>query len=146
MSFWGDEYSVYYTAVTKEGKGCIARVSSKNLIDWHDEGPVFVSHKLDHPESCNVQKLDEKYLLFFGGHYDWSYLISESPTTWLDCKPVSLKKGITAMEVILRQGERWLVSYFKMNNYRMFLGIIDWSGNNPTIEEIQDKSKLKEFF
>jgi len=62
---WSNEYSLYYTAVTKEGKGCIARASSKNLLDWTDQGPVFISHKLIHPESSNVQQLKSKYLLFF---------------------------------------------------------------------------------
>jgi len=144
---FGDEYSLYYTAVTRTGKGCVARASSRDLLNWRDEGPVFISDQLAHPESSNVQKLDGKFLLFFGGQYEnWSYVISDNPYDWKGCQPIALKKDITAMEVILRQGERWLVSYFKMNNYRMFLGIIDWSVNNSTIEEIQDKSKLKEFF
>jgi len=145
VSLWGEKYSLYYTAVTKGGKGCIARVSSKNLIDWRDEGPVFVSDKLDHPESCNVQKMGEKYLLFFGGHYDWSYVVSDSPANWLDNKPVSLKKGITAMEVISKNCGKWLVAYFRIKNFRLFLGVLDWSTANPTISEINDADALQEF-
>ena len=146
VCLWGDEYSLYYTAVTKEGKGCIARASSTNLLDWKDEGPVYVSEKLDHPESSNVQKLDEKYLLFYGGHYDWSYVISNDPTNWHGKKPIPLKIGITAMELIASNRDKWLVAYFKFNNYRLFLGVIDWSVGKPTINEITEASDLREFF
>ena len=146
VCFWGEKYSLYYTAVTKEGNGCIARASSKNLLDWKDEGLVFISEKLDHPESCNVQRLGDKYLLFFGGQYDWSYVVSENPTDWLGNKPIPLKKGITAMEVIIRSSDKWLVAYFKMDNYRLFLGVIDWSFTKPVITEINIAGALQEFF
>ncbi len=141
-----NEYFLYYTAVTKEGKGCIARVSSKNLLDWKDQCPVYISDQLAHPESSNVQELNGKYYLFFGGHYDWSYVVSDSPTNWLDCKPVPLKKGITAMEVIFKKGKKWLIAYFKIKNFRLFLGVIDWSVAKPTITEINDAAALQEFY
>ena len=146
VCLWGEKFSLYYTAVTKEGRGCIARASSNNLLDWKDEGPVFVSDKLNHPESCNVQKLGDKYLLFLGGHYDWSYIVSHDPANWIGCKPTPLKKDITAMEVIASKKEKWLVGYFKMNNYRLFLGVIDWSVDKPAVAEINDTGALREFF
>ena len=59
-----DEYSLYYTAVTKDGLGCVARASSRDLLTWQDQGPVYCSDRLDHCESSNVQKLDDTYLLF----------------------------------------------------------------------------------
>jgi hypothetical protein len=146
VCLWGEKFSLYYTAVTKEGKGCVARASSKNLLNWDDEGPVFISDKLNHPESSNVQKLRDKYLLFFGGHYDWSYVVSSDPTNWLECKPIPLKKGITAMEVITRKGDKWLVAYFKMDNYRMFTCVIDWSSTKPMVNEINNAGALQQFF
>jgi predicted GH43/DUF377 family glycosyl hydrolase len=146
VCLWGDEYSLYYTAVTKTGKGCIARASSKYLLNWKDEGPVFETDKLDHPESCNVQKLGDKYLLFYGGHYEWSYVISDNPSDWRGGEPIALQTDITAMEVIERQEDKWLVAYFKMDNYRLFLGVIDWSLTKPKIVEIHKPKSLIDFF
>jgi len=142
---WGNEYSLYYTAVTKEGKGCIARASSKNLLDWTDQGPVFISHKLIHPESSNVQQLKSKYLLFFGGHYDWSYVVSDRPDSWLGCQPISLHPNITAMEVIAKNRSKWLVGFFKLEYYRLFLGVLNWAEKKPKIKEIEHATEIEEF-
>ncbi|HDP98747.1 MAG TPA: hypothetical protein ENN22_06140, partial [bacterium] len=142
-----NHFHLYYTAVTRSGKGCVARASSKNLIDWKDEGPVFISDVLAHPESANVQQLGGQYLLFFGGQYEyWYYVVSDNPFDWRGKKPIALKKNITAMEVIERRKNRWLVSYFKMDNYRMFLGEIDWGMKIPGIKEISDKEDLEKYF
>ncbi|OQX86213.1 hypothetical protein B6D60_06655 [candidate division KSB1 bacterium 4484_87] len=144
---FGDEFSLYYTAVTREGKGCVARASSADLLHWKDGGPVFMSDQLAHPESSNVQEFEGKYFLFFGGQYEfWSYVISDDPFDWKNRKPIPLKQGITAMEVIVRKGSLWLVAYFKMDNYRLFLGTIDWAEAKPTIREIMQEAELKEFF
>jgi sucrose-6-phosphate hydrolase SacC (GH32 family) len=143
---WSDEYSLYYTAVTKNGKGCVARATSNDLVNWTDRGPAYTFSKLNHCESSNVQELDDRYLLFFGGHHEyWSYVISENPYHWPDQEPVALEKGITAMEVIRRAGKRWLVAYFKFDCYRMFLGIVDWSERHPTICEISSAEELVQF-
>ncbi len=143
---WGDEYSMYYTAVTKQGKACVARAISSDLVNWTDAGLAYVSAGSAHCESSNVQKQDGIYLLFFGGHYEyWSYVISDNPNVWPSQAPIPLKKGITAMEVIRRNENRWLVAYFKFACYRMFLGILDWSQANPTIHEIRTAAALAEF-
>lgn len=143
---WEDTFSLYYTAVTKAGKACVARASSVDLLNWKDEGPAFVSSTLAHCESSNVQEHEGKFLLFFGGHYEyWSYVLSDNPYVWPQQEPIPLRKGVTAMEVIRREKRRWLVAYFKFDCYRLFLGIIDWSETNPTIHEIWDEDSLKEF-
>ncbi len=143
---WDGEYSMYYTAVTKQGKACVARATSIDLINWIDAGPAFISSTLAHCESTNVQEHEGKFMLFFGGHYEyWSYVISDSPYVWPNQKPIPLKKGVTAMEVIRRERSRWLVAYFKFECYRLFLGIIDWSHTSPTIHEIKAADRLEEF-
>lgn len=143
---WGDEYSLYYTAVTGDGRACVARASSKNLIDWQDHGPVYRAKDLAHCESSNVQELHGKYYLFFGGHYEyWSYVVSDHFSRWPEQEPIPLKKHITAMEVIVRQDDCWLVSFFKFDNYRFFLGQIDWSRSRPIIEEIDTPAQLTQF-
>lgn len=143
---WDDEYNLYYTAVTKAGQACVARASSRNLIDWEDCGPAYVSSGLAHCESSNVQEQNGRYLLFFGGHHEyWSYVVSDNPFHWDYQAPVPLKKGITAMEVIRKKGQKWLVAYFKFRNYRMFLGMVDWSKKRPAIREIKSGEELVDF-
>lgn len=143
---WDGEYSMYYTAVTKQGKACVARARSTDLKSWFDEGPAYVASTLAHCESSNVQALGDKFLLFFGGHHEyWSYVISDNPYEWLNQKPTPLKKGVTAMEVIARDQDRWLVAYFKLDCYRLFLGVINWSETKPEIQEINSSESLVQF-
>jgi beta-fructofuranosidase len=147
-----DEYWMYYTAVTKEGKACVARATSHNLIEWEDRGPAYVANDLNHCESSNVQVLNGKYLLCFGGHIEyWSYVISDNPAHWPSQEPKPLGKGITGMEVIERNGNRWLVGFFRLGighcskGFRLFLGIIDWADDVPMINQIYAPNQLKEF-
>jgi len=147
-----NEYWLYYTAVTKAGKACIARAVSKNLIDWQDCGPAYLEKDLTHPESCNVQEWNGKFLLFFGGHIEsWSYVISENPEKWPEQSPQPIGTGLTAMEVIKRNDERWLVAYFKLglghrsDGFRLFLGVIDWKAAAPVIQQIMEAGQLEEF-
>lgn len=150
---FGDEYYLYYTAVTKDGSGCVALACSRDLIRWEDRGPVFVLSQGGHCESSNVQKVEDKYLLFFGGHgKDWSYVISDRPDRWLPQPQRSLGQGITAMEVIRKQGDAWLVAFFRQNiqpfhdGCRLFLGIIDWSVKQPRIEQLSEPGQLDGWF
>ncbi|MGH7491640.1 MAG: hypothetical protein ACREOO_04525 [bacterium] len=147
-----DEYWLYYTAVTNTGKACIARAVSKDLLDWQDRGPAYIEKDLTHPESCNVQELDGKYLLFFGGHIEyWSYVISDDPAYWPEQQRQPIGKGLTAMEVIKRNDQRWLVGYFRMgrghcsDGFRLFLGVIDWTRDHPIIQQIARAAELEEF-
>jgi predicted GH43/DUF377 family glycosyl hydrolase len=139
-----DGFLMYYTAVTKEGRGCVATAWSRDLLAWEDRGPAYAAPTLAHCESSNMQPLGGKYLLFFGGHYAyWSYVVSNNPFRWPPQEPTPLRRGITAMEVLLRCDRKWLVAYFKMDNYRMFLGTIDWSAPAPAIEEVTDAETLR---
>jgi len=141
-----DEFVMFYTAVTNEGRGCVGRATSSNLLDWKDGGPVYMAPALAHCESSNMQQLGDEFLLFFGGHYEyWSYVVSDNPTRWPDQEPIPLKKGVTAMEVVVKNDKRWLVAYFKMDSYRLFLGILDWSAATPSIEEVAGAEALHEF-
>ncbi len=140
------QYHMYYTAVTREGRGCVARAVSGNLFDWSDCGPAYRFSGLNHCESSNMQECDGLYLLFFGGHHEyWSYVVSDNPFSWPDQEPRKLARRITAMEVVARNGRRWLVAYFKMDIHRLFLGIVDWSEAEPRIEDVTEASRLKEF-
>jgi sucrose-6-phosphate hydrolase SacC (GH32 family) len=144
---WLDgRYHMYYTAVTGEGRGCVARAWSDDLLHWHDAGPAYTYRGLNHCESSNLQELDGRYLLFFGGHHEyWSYVVSDDPYSWPDQEPIRLKRGITAMEVVERRANRWLVSYFKFESQRLFLGVVDWSEATPGIVEVETASQLVDF-
>ena len=124
----GDEWAMYYTAVTKEGRGCVGCATSRDMVRWKDRGVAYAAPGLAHCESSNVQKLGDKYLLFFGGHYEyWSYVVSDNPWRWPDQDPVPLIKGVTAMEVVSRKGKVWTVAYFRFDAFRLFLATIDWN-------------------
>jgi len=139
-------WQMYYTAVTKDGRGCVARASSRDLVTWKDEGIAYAFSGWNQCESCNVQQRDDgRWLLFFGGHHAWSVVESDSPLRWPDVAPRALRADITGMEVIARRGPRWLVAYFGLRYYRLLLGALDWSAAEPTITQIRDVAALKEF-
>jgi len=49
------------------------------------------------------------------------------------------------MEVVVRNGQRWLVSYFRFDSHRLFLGVIDWDEGSPQIRQISRAGELAEF-
>ena len=141
-----ERFQMYYTAVKKDGNGCVARASSTDLVTWHDEGFAYAFNAWNQCESSNVQELDDgRWLLFFGGHHACSYVDSDNPFRWPDVMPTALRDDITAMEVIKRVGDRWMVAYFGLADYRLRVGLLDWSAAEPTITQIVDAAALKEF-
>ena len=141
-----DGWQMYYTAVTKDGRGCVARASSRDLISWRDEGVAYAFSGWNQCESCNVRQRDDgRWLLFFGGHHAWSVVESDNPSRWPDVAPRALRADITGMEVIARRGPRWLVAYFGLRYYRLLLGVLDWSVAEPTITQVGTRAELSEF-
>lgn len=139
-------WQMYYTAVTADGRGCVARASSRNLRDWHDEGVAYVFSGWNQCESSNVQRADDgRWLLFFGGHHAWSCVASDNPYRWPDVAPTALRADITGMEVVRRRGPRWLVAYFGLDYYRLTVGVLDWTEPAPTIRQITEPAALREF-
>jgi len=131
--------------VQKNSHGCVARAASTDLLHWRDEGIVYGFSAWNQCESSNVQRRGDDWLLFFGGHHAWSYVVSDNPLRWPDVAPTPLRADITGMEVIRRAGSRWLVAYFGLNYYRLLVGVLDWSAARPMIEQITDAAKLREF-
>ncbi len=139
-------FQMYYTAVKADGKGCVARASSTDLLTWNDEGVAYGFSAWNQCESSNVQQMDDgRWRLFFGGHHAWGYVDSDSPYRWPDAKPIALRDDITGMEVIRRMGDRWLVAYFGLADYRLRVGLLDWSQSKPTVTTITEPSGLQEF-
>ncbi len=140
------EFQMYYTAVTREGRGCVARAVSRDLLNWRDEGPAYEFSGWNQCESCNVQQMDDgRWRLFFGGHHAWSWVDSDNPLRWPNVAPQALRADITGMEVIRRRGARWLVAYFGLRYYRLQVGVLDWSAVVPTIAQVTDSAALREF-
>jgi hypothetical protein len=139
------KFQMYYTAVTKDGRGCVARASSSDLRSWRDEGVAYVFSGWNQCESSNVQRVGEKWRLFFGGHHAWSYVDSDNPFRWPDVARTKIRDDITGMEVIARRGDRWLVAYFGLRYYRLLVGVLDWSAAEPTIVQVTDRAPLAEF-
>ena len=136
-------FQMYYTAVKKDGNGCVARASSTDLLNWQDEGVAYGFNAWNQCESSNVQRLDDgRWRLFFGGHHAWSYVDSDNPLRWPDVTPTRIRDDITAMEVIHRQGDRWLVAYFGLRYYRLLVGVLDWSKPEPTIVQVMKPDEL----
>lgn len=139
-------WQMFYTAVTAEGRGCVARASSRDLLTWRDEGVAYVFSGWNQCESSNVQRMDDgRWLLFFGGHHAWSCVEGDNPYRWPDTAPTPLRSDVTGMEVVRRRGPRWLVAYFGLNAYRLFLGVLDWDDPSPTIRQIDTVDGLREF-
>lgn len=138
-------FQLYYTAVQKNGHGCVARAASRDLLHWRDEGIAYGFSAWNQCESSNVQRHGNDWLLFFGGHHAWSYVVADNPLRWPDVAPTPLRADITGMEVIRRAGDRWLVAYFGLDYYRLLVGVLDWSAAKPTIAQITDAAGLREF-
>jgi arabinan endo-1,5-alpha-L-arabinosidase len=138
-------FQMYYTAVTQDGRGCVARASSRDLLAWRDEGVAYAFAGWNQCESGNVQRVGDRWRLFFGGHHAWSYVDSDNPLRWPDVTPKKIRTDITGMEVIARRGDRWLVAYFGLRYYRLLVGVLDWSAAEPTIGQVTEPAALREF-
>ncbi len=138
-------FQLYYTAVTKDGRGCVARASSRDLLAWRDEGVAYAFSGWNQCESSNVQRVGDRWRLFFGGHHAWSYVDSDNPFRWPDTTPTKVRADITGMEVIARRGDRWLVAYFGLRYSRLLVGVRDWSAPEPTIVQLTSPADLREF-
>lgn len=147
-----DQFLLYYTAITKQGRACVALATSRNLVDWQDCGPCYSAQDLTPCESSNVQEMGGRYYLFFGGHVEhWAYVVSDTPWSWPAQQPRPVASGITGMEVVCRRDPLWLVTFFRLGKghcsggFRLYLGILDWSAPLPWIDQVVSAAQLQSF-
>jgi predicted GH43/DUF377 family glycosyl hydrolase len=76
---YGDEFLLFTTVTTREGKGAIALASSTNLVDWEDLGPAVTTFK--DPESPRVFEHDGKFYMFISSAFGKQLLRSTNPKT-----------------------------------------------------------------
>ena len=67
---WQDQYSLYYTAVTKQGKACVARASSKDLINWSAQKFLPVMEHEPSARNCWAPEItwdpaEEHYVIYW---------------------------------------------------------------------------------
>ncbi len=116
----GDTYYCYYTAVRKvEGADpphefCVGISSSKDLINWKDEGFARLETSLKTPpESPFAVEKDGKFYLFYTSYkYGTVVAVSDHPAKgWKDLPEDKLvtMAGISASEV-LKDGDDWYIS------------------------------------
>lgn len=113
----GDTFYCYYTAIQKTGKvpeSCVGISSSKDLLNWKDEGFIRLehSHKTP-PESPFVVKRDGRFYLFYTSYdHGTVYAVSDHPVTgWteLPVEQMVLEAKISASEIYETGGE-WYMS------------------------------------
>jgi len=116
----GDTYYCYYTAVRKvEGANppheyCVGISSSKDLINWKDEGFARLETSLKTPpESPFAVEKDGKFYLFYTSYKDGTVVaVSDHPAKgWKDLPKDKLviMKGVSASEII-KDGDDWFIS------------------------------------
>jgi len=116
----GDTYYCYYTAVRKvEGADppheyCVGISSSKDLINWKDEGFARLETSLNTPpESPFAVEKDGKFYLFYTSYKHGTVVaVSDDPVKgWKDLPEDKLvvMAGISASE-ILQDGDDWYIS------------------------------------
>lgn len=82
---WLGEDGLYHMLVTTSlpeiglRDGCLAHLTSENLMDWTQLEPMLVPGLDDQPECSDYFKLGELYYLVFSNHGTARYLVSEKP-------------------------------------------------------------------
>lgn len=82
---WLGEDGLYHMLVTTSlpeiglRDGCLAHLTSENLIDWTQHEPMLVPGLDDQPECSDYFKLGDMYYLVFSNHGTARYLASEKP-------------------------------------------------------------------
>ena len=116
----GDMFYCYYTAGrmipdTEEFEYCLGIASSKNLLDWKDEGFRRLEHSLETPpESPFVVKKNGEFYLFYTNYkHGIVYMKSNNPLDgWKENPddPQSIIEGVSASEIIQENG-KWYITF-----------------------------------
>lgn len=129
----GDVFYCYYTAArvnpdTDQTESCLGVASSKDLLNWKDEGFRRLEHTLTTPpESPFVVKRKGEYYLFYTNYkYGIVYVKSDDPLIgWKENPddPQSILEGVSATEIFEKDGEWYITLISHMDNGLHFLEI-----------------------
>lgn len=144
----GNTFYCYYTAGrtlpdTEQYEYCLGIASSKNLLDWKDEGYVRLEHSLDTPpESPFVVKRGEDYYLFYTNYkHGIVYIKSKDPVTgWLENPhdPQSIMTGVSATEIFRENGKWYITLISHMKNGLHFFEIKELIWNEDGSVAVSD--------
>jgi beta-xylosidase len=122
----GDTFYCYYTAArmvpgTETVENCLGIASSKDLINWQDEGYRRLIHTLTTPpESPFVVKRNGEYYLFYTNYkYGIVYVRSPDPLHgWEEDPddPQSIMEGVSATEIFEQNG-KWYITFISHMPY-----------------------------
>jgi hypothetical protein len=80
---WGEDglfHMFLTTALTKDGKGCLAHFVSTDLDDWRDTGkPIYISADSAQPECPDYFVYNGRYYLIYSLHGKAHYAVSDRP-------------------------------------------------------------------
>ena len=144
----GDTFYCYYTAGrmvpdTDSFENCLGIASSKDLVNWKDEGFRRLVHTLETPpESPFVVKKNGMFYLFYTNYkHGIVYLTSPDPLKgWKENPddPQSIMEGVSATEIIQENGH-WYITYIShMNNGLHFFEIKELVWNSDGSIAVQD--------
>jgi predicted GH43/DUF377 family glycosyl hydrolase len=129
----GDTFYCYYTAArmvpgTDKVENCLGIASSKDLLDWKDEGFRRLEYTLTTPpESPFVVKHSGKFYLFYTNYkYGIVYVKSPDPLHgWKENPddPQSILEGVSATEIFEENGKWYITLISHMKNGLHFLEI-----------------------
>lgn len=115
----GRDYYCYYTSMrmnseTHKQEQCIGISSSRNLLNWKDEGFIRLEHSLDIPPESPfvVKRKGTYYLVYTNYRHGIVYLTSDNPLKgWKEAPEdkMSIMSGVSATE-ILKVGKQWQIS------------------------------------
>ena len=143
----GDTFYCYYTAGrmipdTEQFEYCLGIASSKDLLNWKDEGFRRLEHTLGTPpESPFVLKKEGEFYLFYTNYkHGIVYIKSSDPLHWEENpdNPQSIIKGVSASEIIQENGKWYITLISHMNNGLHFFEIKELIWNSDGSVQVQD--------
>jgi len=149
----GDLFHLYYTAVTRDGNGCVAVATSKDLVHWTDGGPVNtiirdsdgLNEGSNHLETACVFDLGSEFVLFYNHMRGVRINRSSSPYEFGDAAGPIVWANVSGLERIAADGESWLVAGFDNATGRFVLGILDWTQPEIKVQRITTGSQIESF-
>jgi hypothetical protein len=131
----GDEFFLFTTVTTKEGKGAIALASSKNLTEWRDLGPAVVTFK--EPESPRVFEHGGSFYMFISSAHGKQLLRTTDPKKgpWEEIPFRWPAPGLWSGWEVVEQGDRTIFSAFEWKIFGNFIRFweVKWKDGIPTV-------------
>jgi len=148
----GDHFLLAYTTMHKDGCPVVGGLISRDLQTFEDIGPILYRKMPKDrwwPESVNIQPLDDwRWVMIPSMSPGLEYYIGDDPHEWHDITPKVIHYADgpidqpVAIEVLVKRGDRWLVSFFERNFNRLFIGELDLSADPWRLTRLREQSQV----